>query len=138
MTAKRTQKRLTALRQILEDRRRQLSADMTGMMREVRSRAGDESVVADAFDGLHADVQDDLELAMIQMKAEMLHHVDAALRRLAAGAYGDCADCHQEIPHERLRALPFATRCVECQTARERRVESGRGARRAYDQLTDS
>ncbi len=43
--------------------------------------------------------------------------------RKAAGAYGLCEDCNQEIGAERLAALPSATRCVRCQAAWE---QSGR------------
>ena len=45
--------------------------------------------------------------------------VDAALRRLEEGTYGDCFECGDEIAEARLRALPFAVRCKDCEEARE-------------------
>jgi DnaK suppressor protein len=36
------------------------------------------------------------------------------------GEYGECMDCGQEIPIERLRALPFTLRCQEDEEERER------------------
>jgi DnaK suppressor protein len=45
--------------------------------------------------------------------------VDAALRRLEEGTYGDCFECGEEIAEARLRALPFAVRCKDCEEARE-------------------
>jgi DnaK suppressor protein len=53
------------------------------------------------------------------MKSETLNKVDAALRRLDDGTYGDCYECGEEIAEARLRALPFAVRCKDCEEARE-------------------
>jgi DnaK suppressor protein len=41
------------------------------------------------------------------------------LNRLEEGAYGNCFECGEEISHPRLRALPFAVRCRDCEEARE-------------------
>ena len=66
-----------------------------------------------------AGIQEDIEFALIQMKAETLHKVDEALGRLEEGAYGNCFECGEEISRQRLRALPFAVRCIDCEEARE-------------------
>lgn len=125
-------KRSASLRQILEDHRRRLLGDMHGRIRDVRARSADDRDEPDAVDGAQGDIQQDLDLAVIQMKAEMLHNIDAALRRLAAGSYGNCVDCGQEIPDDRLRALPFAARCVACENTREQGADVRIGPRRAY------
>jgi RNA polymerase-binding protein DksA len=46
--------------------------------------------------------------------------IDAALARVAEGTYGECEECENPIPIARLRAIPTARRCVECQAAAER------------------
>ena len=61
----------------------------------------------------------DLEFAPIQMKAETLDQINQALSRLDEGAYGYCLECGEEIPELRLRALPFAIRCKDCEEALE-------------------
>lgn len=38
-----------------------------------------------------------------------------ARRALADGSYGTCLNCHRPIPPERLRAVPEAVRCLNCQ-----------------------
>jgi DnaK suppressor protein len=43
-----------------------------------------------------------------------LIEVDGALRRLAAGDYGDCAACGEPIGLGRLQADPTSTRCIGC------------------------
>jgi RNA polymerase-binding transcription factor DksA len=40
-----------------------------------------------------------------------LDQVDAALARLADGSYGTCSTCGEQIPSERLAAVPTATSC---------------------------
>ncbi len=119
---------------MLEARRRDLSGDVNDKMRDVRSRSsGDrDGVDPQEQDG---DIQDDLELALIQMKAETLRRVENALQRLDDGRYGDCAECGKEIPSERLQALPFAIRCRPCEEVREaRRNRSQPPVERAYAQ----
>jgi phage/conjugal plasmid C-4 type zinc finger TraR family protein len=46
--------------------------------------------------------------------------VMAALERIAHGTYGECSDCGTPIPEGRLDARPEASRCVKCQSKRDR------------------
>ena len=87
-------------------------------MRDMRERS-ENTRVSDEQDGEDAEHRDDLDLALLQMRGEMLARIDAALRRLEAGTCGICGDCDQPIASERLRALPFAARCRRCEEARE-------------------
>jgi DnaK suppressor protein len=57
------------------------------------------------------------------MKAETLTKINDALNRLEEGTYGYCAECGGEISDKRLRALPFAVRCKECEEGRELAAE---------------
>ena len=41
--------------------------------------------------------------------------INAALDRLDGGEYGTCEECDDEISLKRLRAIPWASRCVPCQ-----------------------
>ena len=66
------------------------------------------------------DPQDDLEFALIQMKAETAKKISDALLRLEEGTYGLCFECGEQIAQPRLRALPFALRCKDCETPSSR------------------
>ena len=90
-------------------------------MRDVRTEGAGSTVqgVLDAAESSEADIQDDIEFALIQMKAETLTKINEALGRLEEGTYGYCSECGGEISEQRLRALPFAVRCKECEEARE-------------------
>ena len=113
--------RYSELRRMLEDRQREIQAEVQGKMRDVRA-AGEvakASDVLDAVESSEADIQEDIELALIQMKSETLNKINDALLRLDQGTYGNCSECDEEIAEKRLRALPFALRCKDCEEARE-------------------
>jgi DnaK suppressor protein len=111
--------RYNELKKMLENRRRELVAEVQGRMRDVRNEGSKERDVLDQGESSEVDIQEDIELALIQMKSETLNKIGAALRRLDEGSYGDCFECGDEISEARLRALPFAVRCKECEEARE-------------------
>jgi DnaK suppressor protein len=113
--------RYRELKSILEERRREMMSEVQERMRDVRSEGAGNTVqgVLDAAESSEADIQDEIEFALIQMKAETLNKIDEALRRLEEGTYGYCFECGDEISERRLRALPFAVRCKDCEEARE-------------------
>jgi DnaK suppressor protein len=117
--AVKTTSRYNELRKMLEDRRRELMNEVQGKMRDVRSAEGKDREVLDQGESSEVDIQDDIEFALIQMKSETLNKIDAALRRLEEHTYGNCFECGDEISEARLRALPFAVRCKDCEEARE-------------------
>ena len=129
--------RYAELKQMLDGRRRELQAEVQGKMRVVREEGtwgGKLNEVLDAVESSEADIQEDIELALIQMKSETLSKVDDALARLEQGTYGNCFECGDEIAEKRLRALPFAVRCKDCEEAKEaveqrqRQLHARRGA----------
>ena len=40
--------------------------------------------------------------------------IKAALDRIAAGSYGECATCGEPIDEKRLAILPHAAQCISC------------------------
>lgn len=108
--------RYQVLKQMLEDRRR----DIQDRLRSLRETLP--AQVAEVKDAEEQSVQDfvqDVELALMEMKSETLAQIDEAVRRLEAGTYGTCAHCGNEIAEARLKALPFAALCRDCQENEE-------------------
>ena len=62
----------------------------------------------------------ELEFALDARETAELDMVDAALRRIEAGTYGQCITCGVDIPAARLHAAPEAARCIACQVKEER------------------
>jgi DnaK suppressor protein len=114
--------RYSELKLMLEERQREIQAEVQGKMRDVRAEGAwgaKASEVLDAVESSEADIQDEIEFALIQMKSETLNKINDALARLEQGDYGNCFECGEEIAEKRLRALPFAVRCKDCEEERE-------------------
>jgi DnaK suppressor protein len=114
-----THSRNSELATMLENRRRELVDELRGRIRDARTAGTNERQVLDQGEGSELDIQNEIEFALLQMKAETLNKIDAALRRLNEDSYGVCFECGDEIAERRLRALPFAVRCKDCEEARE-------------------
>ncbi|MDQ3879095.1 MAG: TraR/DksA C4-type zinc finger protein [Actinomycetota bacterium] len=59
-------------------------------------------------------------LSLVEQLQETLAGVEAALARIEDGAYGKCQRCGQDIPPERLEAVPTTTLCVSCKQSLDR------------------
>jgi RNA polymerase-binding transcription factor len=131
--------RYSELKKMLDGRRREIQAEVQGKMRGVREEGSWSKLneVLDAVESAEADIQEDLEFALVQMKSETLNKINDALGRLEQGNYGNCFECGEEIGEKRLRALPFAVRCKDCEEARENAEQRERqlNARRGTSSL---
>lgn len=117
----RTRNRDSGLRQMLEERRIEIIGELQSKMRDVRAEGASRphQGVPDEAETCELDVRDDIEFALLQMKAETLEKIGEALTRLDQGHYGRCYECGDDIAEQRLRALPFAVRCTHCEELRE-------------------
>jgi DnaK suppressor protein len=128
-------KKRTAVAEVpTASRYQELKRMLQGRIRGVRAEGSDKAPeVMDPAETSEVDIQEDIEFALIQMKAETLNKINEALSRLDEGTYGLCFECGDEIAQARLRALPFAVRCKDCEEAREvaqkrERMAARRGA----------
>jgi DnaK suppressor protein len=71
-----------------------------------------------AADTLHTEIQ----VTLMDRRTQQATQIQDALARLADGRYGFCQECDEFIGVPRLRALPFAQRCRDCQGQAERRA----------------
>ena len=112
-------RRDSELRAMLELRYRELSSQIRGSIRDGRTQDARASSVNDSNEVPDAPTESEIDLALTQLRAEMLHRIAAALSRLDEGHYGRCTECGGDIPGPRLKAMPFAIRCRNCESARE-------------------
>jgi DnaK suppressor protein len=132
--------RYADLKKILEGRQAEILSEVQGRIRGVRAEGSQTKLneVFDAGESSDTDIQEDIEFALIQMKAETLTKINEALTRLEEGHYGNCFECGDEIAEARLRALPFAVRCKDCEEAREvQELRERQTTRRASGFLLD-
>ena len=62
----------------------------------------------------------ELALNLASSRQDSLYDIEDALRRIDEGSYGACEVCGNAIELPRLKALPFAKKCMTCQNAAER------------------
>ena len=104
------------LRHMLIARRRDLASQIHNTLRDARSEgSGQTRYRVETGDTTEVHPEDDLPFALIQLKAQVLTRIDEAVRRVDQGTYGYCDECGDAIAVQRLRALPFAVRCKDCE-----------------------
>lgn len=116
-----TQTHLKALRDALVFRLQELRGEIDAAAQARRAMPA--LAAGEVID--RKDLAERREAAGLADEAERIdlaeaEQVEAALRRLDEGTYGDCADCGEPIGWQRLKVLPAASRCTRCQAARER------------------
>ena len=111
---------------------RMIQARVRGDVKQMEEEAlaglnGDHvSTTHSAEHGSDAWIQD-FSLSMVEKDGEALNEISAALQRIDGGAFGICEMCSEagkpasraKIPKGRLKALPYARNCVECERKRE-------------------
>ena len=110
------------------DRRGEL-LEMLGQLRratEARHRdalsrqlSGEAAGDSEGVHGWKASREGGADLEILSMLDRTLQQIDSALARVHLGDYGVCVACREPIPIARLRAVPFASHCVPCQSSKE-------------------
>lgn len=106
--------------EIVKEAKEEISKYIKGETKQLVDTAlddGDWSVI---------DLSEDISLRQLNTHRENLQKIDEALRKLQEGTYGICEDCGEEISAERLKVLPFAIYCIDCQEKREQLEEMQR------------
>ncbi len=108
------------MRDLLISQKREILEGLASTNEEFRA------IVAEMDPKDVADVaSDDIDRKMIEalgtQDIKRLKAIDAALTRINQGRYGLCMSCGKKIPEERLRAIPYAVLCIDCQKNEERR-----------------
>jgi DnaK suppressor protein len=123
--------RYLVLKAMLEERRREIQEKLRSLRESIPADAPD---VRDVEEQSVDDFVQEVDLALMQMKSETLKKIDQAISRLEDGTYGRCQECEGEIPAVRLKALPFAALCRDCQEDVESRARAEREAK-AFERL---
>ena len=99
--------------------RRALKGDLSLLQELHQDRTGD------LLDAAADTVQDELNSQLIEVEARELSAIEEAIARMERNTYGKCDGCGKSIPMSRLRAIPYATDCIDCRRTAERSRKSG-------------
>ena len=108
-------RRLTEERSVVLEERRRLAEDAP-QARDPAADGSESRAAADAAEPLDRGI----ELSLEDNAEHLLGAIESALARVEAGSYGMCERCGHTIANERLEALPWATKCIECKRLEER------------------
>ena len=105
-----TPKEVEKLMAVLLEKRVELRTRTEAIRRDVGNRLSADSK-EQAVELENSDVLAELGREAI----EELGRINLALARIKAGNYGTCVACGEDIGSERLRSLPWALRCMDCE-----------------------
>jgi DnaK suppressor protein len=117
---------LLRLHESLLTRKQRLAKKLAGEMAylhdwKAADSAGDSADMAFVADG------DDISLRLAELGERELGQIEKALARWNHGLYGICEGgswrCQKKIPVARLKALPYASFCIQCERALEMRLD---------------
>lgn len=117
-TSKKQVETLRALRAQLQDDLERIEKDVDLTQKELAEEANHDDRIAEIAS---LALGRELGMSLEENVRLLLGRVDAALQAVEAGKYGICVTCGTKIPRERLDAVPYAERCIDCQRREEKR-----------------
>lgn len=120
-----SEKKLTYFENLLMKTRKRILKEINFeeemISRQQREASGDVSTYTYHMADQGTDAENREVAAFLATKeGAILADVDDALRKIYRKTYGTCEVCEKRISEKRLKAVPYAKLCKECQTMRER------------------
>jgi RNA polymerase-binding protein DksA len=111
-------------RQMLADERERVT-NALGHLHESNSTSLEDETEEETYDNHLADsatatLNREIDYTLEENSEHVLSSIEQALQRIENGTFGSCARCGRQIAEERLEAIPYATRCIDCQRVAER------------------
>lgn len=120
-----TPKELEAARQALMQQRAFLAQEADDLSAGTFDTSQSELSGEVAFDEEYADAgtftfERERDLSLGNNIRDLMDKIDTALQKIARGTYGVCERCGEQIPKERMQALPYSVLCVRDKQIEER------------------
>lgn len=110
---------LEQLQKSLTSKKQELEAQLISVDLDTKPVALDQQSVG-RVSRIDAIQQQQMALANQQQSTLLLQRVELALHRIDSTDYGYCMQCEEPIAFARLQAQPFASLCLDCQSASEK------------------
>lgn len=107
---------LLRIHKSLVDKRDALRRQLANELNEAHHSTNNGDLLDAALDGTHNEMHSQLAA----FESRELQQIDRAIQMIRDGRYGDCEICGERIPVARLKALPYATVCIDCRQKQER------------------
>ena len=76
--------------------------------------------IGDEIDSASQTVEKEMLFEVTDNEKLMLDSIEAALRRIEKGSFGQCESCRKSISEARMKALPWVRYCIDCQSKAEK------------------
>ncbi len=86
----------------------------------IEDEADDETFDNHLGDAASVTFDREMGYSLEDNSANVLTAIDEALKKIDEGTFGTCARCGKPIAEERLEAMPYATKCIDCKRLEER------------------
>ena len=107
------------LKRALIEKRDQIRGNINLELNDLKQTEGHH--LADMEDLASETLDESTAYHIIELEQAELSQIERALQLIEEGDYGKCEECQEPIDVERLRALPFATLCIECKKEAEKK-----------------
>ena len=108
------------LKKALLEKRDQIRGNINLELSDLKGAEGHH--LADMEDLASDTIDESTAYHIIEIEQAELAQIEKALGLIEEGEYGRCEECAQPINLERLKALPFATLCIDCKKEAERKA----------------
>ena len=121
-----TKTQLKQFRQLLIAERAKVAGEIKSIAQEtlksLREASGDLSAYTVHMADMAADTYErELSMDLVSNEQKVLYQIDDALKCMDEGAYGICQQCNKPITMTRLKAVPYASLCIQCQRFKEQK-----------------
>jgi RNA polymerase-binding protein DksA len=121
-----TREELGHFKKLLIERRRVIAGDINHLEDNALRKTKDNAATLDIsnFADLGTDnFEQDFNIGLIENSEETLREIDAAIQRIENRTYGVCEMAGCDIGKNRLKAIPWARLCINCQRRAEQEAE---------------
>lgn len=128
-----TEEQYEEIRTLLLTRREKILADLRRNLGRYLHEEPDEGTDVDMEEGDESvvDPGKEMDFDVLSRRSTELKLIQEAIHRLQRGEYGICDECGGRIRFERLKAMPFALLCRDCQQESEEKARC-QGLSRPY------
>ncbi len=104
----------------LQHRRNEITGQVNHLEQDLREEIADnQNIPGDMADHGSGELSQHLSVTLMENDRIELDRIEKAISRIESGIYGQCEVCEKSIPMARLKAIPWATRCINCQSRLE-------------------
>ncbi len=104
----------------LQTRRNEITGQVNHLEQDLREEIADnQNMPGDMADHGSGELNQHLSVTLMENDRVELERIEKAISRIEQGIYGQCEVCEKVIPMPRLKAIPWATRCITCQSKAE-------------------